>query len=116
MENIDVSIARQRDDLTDLSADIFLPYDINRLLSPEGQEIVMQFALGWGAMAAEATRMESISPSDSRYKDIETQLYLSEQTRVRYQAVVESALVDTLADLGVCPREEADEIMEACTE
>src|SRR6185436_1552133 len=39
---------------------------------------------------------------------------VAEVSQVRYLAKVEAALADTLADLGVCPREAAAEIARAC--
>lgn len=52
----------------------------------------------------------SIDPLDGRYYDPEIAKYLSERSRIAYQAYLEVALVDTLADFNVCPREAADEI------
>lgn len=52
----------------------------------------------------------TIDPLDNRYFDKEIAKYLSEQSRVIYQAYLESALAHTLADTGVCTQQIADEI------
>lgn len=113
MVEVDVSAARQRDNLAELDETSFLPAELQSL-SPEARQQIMEFALGWGQMAAEATRMESVSPLDSRYTDQEVQRFLSEQTRIGYQATVESALAQTLAEFGICSQRVADEISAAC--
>ena len=51
-----------------------------------------------------------IDPIDGRYFDPEIAMYLSEQSAIAYQAYVEAALVQTLADFGVCSQTVADEI------
>lgn len=56
----------------------------------------------------------AIDPLDSRYYDAETARYLSEQSRITYQAYVEAALAQTLADFGICSPEIAADI-EAAT-
>lgn len=62
---------------------------------------------------AKADRFGAIDPLDGRYFDDETALYLSERSRIAYQAFVEAALAQTLADAGICPQSVADEIREA---
>jgi len=57
---------------------------------------------------------DAIDPLDGRYYDAEVAQYLSERTRIAYQAYLEAALAHTLADYGVCSREVAEEI-EAAT-
>ncbi len=44
----------------------------------------------------------AIDPLDSRYYDTEVARYLSERSRIVYQAYIEVALAYTLADYGVC--------------
>lgn len=56
----------------------------------------------------------SIDPMDSRYFDADTAKYLSERSRIAYQARVEAALAQTLADYDICTRKAANEI-EAAT-
>lgn len=46
--------------------------------------------------------LSSLDPLDSRYYDAEVAKYLSERSRVAYQAHVEVALGYTLADFGIC--------------
>ena len=55
----------------------------------------------------------SLDPLDSRYYDPEIARYLSEQSRIAYQAYVEAALARTLAEFGVCSAEAAAQIEEA---
>ncbi len=52
----------------------------------------------------------AVDPLDSRYYDPEIAKYLSERSRVAYQAHVEAALAKALAEFGVCPPEAAKEI------
>jgi adenylosuccinate lyase len=52
----------------------------------------------------------SIDPLDGRYYDVEIAKYLSERSRITYQAYVEAALARTLADFGICSPEIANEI------
>lgn len=52
----------------------------------------------------------AVDPLDSRYYDPEIARYLSEQSRVAYQAYVEAALARTLAEFKICPPEAAKEI------
>ncbi|HEX5796847.1 MAG TPA: lyase family protein [Candidatus Saccharimonadales bacterium] len=52
----------------------------------------------------------TIDPLDNRYFDAAVAKYLSEQSRVIYQAYMESALAHTLAEFGICTQEIAEEI------
>ncbi len=52
----------------------------------------------------------ALDPLDSRYYDPIVSTYLSEQSRIAYQAYVETALAHTLADFGICSRAVAREI------
>jgi adenylosuccinate lyase len=49
----------------------------------------------------------NIDPLDGRYFDAEVARYLSEQSRVTFQAYVEAALAHTLAEYGICSKEDA---------
>jgi adenylosuccinate lyase len=53
---------------------------------------------------------DSIDPLDSRYYDDSAAKYLSERSRIAYQAYVETALAHTLADFKICSRAVANEI------
>lgn len=57
--------------------------------------------------------LRSIDPLDGRYFDEEISKYLSEKTRIEYQAKIEGVLAQTLADFGICSPEIANEIVEA---
>jgi adenylosuccinate lyase len=59
-------------------------------------------------------RFSTIDPLDSRYYDPEIARYLSERSRVAYQASVEAALARTLADFGVCSSDIAEAIEASC--
>lgn len=65
---------------------------------------------------SDARNYDSIDPLDNRYYDIEIGHYLSERSRVAYQAYIEGALANTLADYGVCSQEIADEIAVAASQ
>lgn len=52
----------------------------------------------------------AIDPLDGRYYDAEIAQYLSESSRIAYQAYMESALAQTLADVGICSPEVANAI------
>lgn len=52
----------------------------------------------------------AIDPLDGRYYDREVARYLSESARIAYQAFVEAALAQTLAEVGICSRAVADAI------
>ncbi len=53
----------------------------------------------------------AIDPLDGRYYDVEIARYLSESSRIAYQAYMESALAMTLWEVGICSKEIADEIV-----
>ncbi|CAN5670344.1 lyase family protein [soil metagenome] len=57
----------------------------------------------------------AVDPLDGRYFDPEIARYLSERSRVFYQAHVEGALARTLADFGICSKDIAKEIERAVT-
>lgn len=57
--------------------------------------------------------LDGIDPLDGRYFDNEVAAYLSERSRIAYQAYIEAALAQALADAGVCSRKVANEIEEA---
>ncbi len=52
----------------------------------------------------------SIDPLDGRYYDPEIAKYLSESSRVTYQAYVEAALARALSESGICSAEIAGQI------
>lgn len=56
---------------------------------------------------------QAIDPLDGRYFDAELAGYLSEASRIAYQALMEAALARALSDVGVVPKEAADEIEHA---
>ncbi len=56
---------------------------------------------------------DSIDPLDGRYFDEVISKFLSERSRITYQAYVEVALAKTLAEFGICTTEIANEIEEA---
>jgi adenylosuccinate lyase len=49
----------------------------------------------------------NLDPLDGRYFDAQVSRYLSEQSRITYQAYLEAALAHALADQGICTREAA---------
>lgn len=55
----------------------------------------------------------AIDPIDGRYYDAGSAKYLSERSRIAYQAYVEAALAHTLADFGICTPDVAVEIESA---
>ncbi|MDB5165052.1 MAG: adenylosuccinate lyase [Candidatus Saccharibacteria bacterium] len=61
------------------------------------------------------TNFSAIDPLDSRYYDPEIARYLSEQSRIAYQAHVEAALAFTLADFKICSPDIARKIEAATT-
>lgn len=63
--------------------------------------------------AATSDAFSGIDPLDGRYFDAEISRYLSERSRVAYQAHVEAALAHALADFGICSQAVATEIEEA---
>lgn len=60
-----------------------------------------------------AQDFSALDPLDSRYYDQQVARYLSEASRIAYQAHVEAALAQTLADTGVCSRNVANAIEKA---
>lgn len=62
---------------------------------------------------APAANYSALDPLDGRYYDPEIAKYLSEQSRIAYQAYVEAALARALAEFGVCSPEVASQIEEA---
>lgn len=52
----------------------------------------------------------AIDPLDGRYYDVEIARYLSESSRIAYQAHMEAALAETLAEVGICAPAIADAI------
>jgi adenylosuccinate lyase len=58
----------------------------------------------------------SIDPLDGRYYDAEIAKYLSEASRIAYQAYVEAALGRALAEFGVCSPEIAEQIETAAAQ
>jgi adenylosuccinate lyase len=65
---------------------------------------------------------DAASPFDARYYFADPEFfqrlhpYVSEAAQVKYLAVVEGAVVDTLADCGLCSRQVAAEVTRACTQ
>jgi adenylosuccinate lyase len=57
----------------------------------------------------------ALDPLDSRYYDPEIATYLSERSRIAYQAYVEAALAHALAEFGICTPEIAEQIEAATT-
>lgn len=53
---------------------------------------------------------DSIDPLDNRYFDAEISKYVSERSRIAYQAYIEAALAHTLAEYGICSEAAAKEI------
>ncbi len=62
---------------------------------------------------SEAANYNAIDPLDGRYYDPEIAKYLSEASRIAYQAYVEAALARGLAEFGICSEEIAGQIEEA---
>jgi adenylosuccinate lyase len=58
-------------------------------------------------------RFGAVDPLDGRYFDPEIAQYLSERTRIAYQAYMEGALAQALASEAVCSQAIADEIQAA---
>lgn len=58
----------------------------------------------------DAGRFSAVDPLDGRYYDAEVARYLSEETRITFQAHIEAALAHALADAGVCSQAVANEI------
>lgn len=55
----------------------------------------------------------AIDPLDGRYYDAEITRYLSENSRIAYQAYMEAALAQTLTEAGICTPQVADAIEQA---
>ena len=66
-------------------------------------------------LAKETATFDGLDPLDGRYYDPEIARALSERSRVAYQAYVEAALAQTLADFGVCNRTAANAIEAAAS-
>lgn len=64
---------------------------------------------------ADGPNYGAVDPLDSRYYDPETAKYLSEHSRVAYQAYMEAALAKALAEFGVCPESVAHDIEAAAS-
>ena len=60
--------------------------------------------------AGDSRDYNAIDPLDSRYYDAEIASYLSERSRIAYQAYVEAALGHALADAGICSQAVARQI------
>lgn len=58
-------------------------------------------------------RFDTIDPIDGRYYNEEAAQFLSERSRIAYQAKVEAALARTLSDFDVCSKEVAEQIVTA---
>lgn len=58
---------------------------------------------------------DAIDPLDGRYFDTEIASFLSERSRIAYQAKVEAALAKTLAEFGICSLDISRAIGEATT-
>jgi adenylosuccinate lyase len=54
--------------------------------------------------------LHNVDPLDGRYFDAEAARYLSEQSRVTFQAYAEAALAHTLAEYGICSAQDAEAI------
>jgi adenylosuccinate lyase len=54
--------------------------------------------------------LHNVDPLDGRYFDAEAARYLSEQSRVTFQAYAEAALAHTLAEYGICSTQDAEAI------
>jgi len=73
-------------------------------------------------MIGKMDKFDSVSPLDYRYyigeKEIFNKLnkYVSERSYIKYQASVEAALVETMADIGICTKEIALEVKRVCNQ
>jgi len=72
---------------------------VNRLLKP------IQLS-----KSEDSRSFAAIDPLDGRYYDSEVSRYVSERSRIAYQAYMEAALAQTLADFGICSAKIANEI------
>ncbi len=59
---------------------------------------------------------DGIDPLDGRYFDQDVARFISERSRIAYQAHIEAALALTLAEFDICSAEVAEEIAEAASE
>lgn len=59
---------------------------------------------------------DGIDPLDGRYYDQDVARFISERSRIAYQAHIEAALALTLAEFNICSFEVAEEIAEATSE
>jgi adenylosuccinate lyase len=66
--------------------------------------------------ASEERNYSSIDPLDSRYYDPLVAKYLSERSRIAFQAHIEAALAHALADAGICTSEIAEQIETAAAQ
>ena len=64
---------------------------------------------------SQTANYSGLDPLDGRYYDPEIAKYLSESSRIAYQAYVEAALGRALAEFGVCTAQVADQIEEAAS-
>lgn len=64
-------------------------------------------------VVADHAGYDGIDPLDGRYYDPEVAKYLSERSRIAFQAYVEAALASALADFGICSQDVASAIYEA---
>jgi adenylosuccinate lyase len=64
-------------------------------------------------IVAKDLNLSSIDPLDGRYYDAQVAQYLSESSRIAYQAHVEAALAQTLAEFKICSSAIANEIEQA---
>ena len=62
---------------------------------------------------SQTANYSALDPLDGRYYDPEIAKYLSERSRIAYQAYVEAALARALAEFGVCTPEIAAQIEDA---
>jgi adenylosuccinate lyase len=75
-----------------------------------------------GAFLLRMNPFDAASPFDARYYFADPEFferlhpYVSEAAQVKYLAKVEAAVVDTLADCGLCSRQVAAEVARACAE
>lgn len=65
---------------------------------------------------SQTANYSGLDPLDGRYYDPEIAQYLSEQSRIVYQAYVEAALAHALAEFGVCTPEIAAQIETAAAQ
>ena len=61
-------------------------------------------------VVSSAANYSALDPLDARYYDSEVARYLSEASRIAYQAYVEAALAYALAEAGICSSQVAEQI------